>query len=51
LLDPDCGAHKRFGAELPSAYLVRPDGVVAARCQPADYAPIARALGRIRRGN
>lgn len=48
MLDPDGSAHSKFAAEFSSAYLIRPDGVVAARSQPADFAPIERALSAIR---
>lgn len=48
LLDPEGAAHTKFGCELPSAYLIRPDGVVAIRVQPAHFQPIAAFLSRIR---
>jgi len=48
LLDPDASAHKKFGTENCSAYLIRPDGYVAERSQPADFKPIAQALAALR---
>ncbi len=48
LLDPDASAHKKFGAGNSSAYLIRPDGYVAERSQPADFKPIAQALAALR---
>jgi 2-polyprenyl-6-methoxyphenol hydroxylase-like FAD-dependent oxidoreductase len=47
VLDPDTHAHKRFGAEFCSLYLLRPDGVVAVRSQPADFSPVASLLSQI----
>jgi 2-polyprenyl-6-methoxyphenol hydroxylase-like FAD-dependent oxidoreductase len=44
LLDPDGSAHKRFGAENTSIYLVRPDSYVATRSQPANFEPVAKVL-------
>ncbi len=35
-LDPDGAAHNRYGAGAECLYLVRPDGYVAFRAQPAD---------------
>jgi len=40
LRDEDGSAHRHFGAELTAAYLVRPDGYVALRLQPAHFTPI-----------
>jgi hypothetical protein len=40
VLDPDAGAHGRYGAAAESLYLVRPDGYVAFRSQPADATPV-----------
>lgn len=48
LLDPDASAHKKFGTENCSTYLIRPDGYVAERSQPADFKPIAQALAALR---
>lgn len=36
LLDTDGEIHRRFGARSECLYLVRPDGYVGYRCQPAD---------------
>ncbi len=36
LLDREAAAHRKFGAELPSFYLIRPDQYVALRSQPAE---------------
>lgn len=44
LLDPDGSAHRAAGADFTAAVLVRPDGFVAARSQPADLAPLLAAL-------
>lgn len=33
--DPDGSAHRRYGAERASAFVVRPDGYVAYRSHPA----------------
>jgi len=48
--DPQGIAHKRFGAEVASFYLIRPDQYVALRNQPAEAAVLkdwlSRSLGR-----
>jgi hypothetical protein len=36
LLDPECERHHRYGAGVESLYLIRPDGYVGYRSQPAD---------------
>lgn len=36
LVDPLGEAHKRFGVDYPSFYLIRPDQYTALRCQPAE---------------
>jgi hypothetical protein len=36
LIDSDGDVHRRFGARSECVYLIRPDGYVAYRCQPAD---------------
>ncbi len=36
LVDPHGAAHTRFGADLSAFYLIRPDGYVALRSQPAE---------------
>ncbi len=48
LLDPDASAHKKFGAENSGAYLIRPDGYIAERSQPANFKPIAQVLAALR---
>jgi 2-polyprenyl-6-methoxyphenol hydroxylase-like FAD-dependent oxidoreductase len=48
LLDADGSAHRKFGAGNPSVYLIRPDGYVAERSQPADFKPIAQLLAALR---
>jgi 2-polyprenyl-6-methoxyphenol hydroxylase-like FAD-dependent oxidoreductase len=48
LLDPDGSAHRRFGVDNTAAYLVRPDGYVAIRCQPGNFLPIAGYLSSLR---
>lgn len=50
LLDPDASAHKRFGAEFPSFYLLRPDQYVALRSQPAEAAVLDEWLAGITAG-
>jgi 2-polyprenyl-6-methoxyphenol hydroxylase-like FAD-dependent oxidoreductase len=50
LLDSDGGAHRRFGATLPSACLLRPDGFVATRFQPVSMKPMAGFLRAFLRG-
>jgi 2-polyprenyl-6-methoxyphenol hydroxylase-like FAD-dependent oxidoreductase len=47
LLDPDAALHRRYGAGAECLYLIRPDGYVAYRAQPADAAKLERFLGRI----
>jgi 2-polyprenyl-6-methoxyphenol hydroxylase-like FAD-dependent oxidoreductase len=44
LLDPDGSFHRRFGARSECLYLVRPDGYVGYRCQPADGERLERYL-------
>jgi 2-polyprenyl-6-methoxyphenol hydroxylase-like FAD-dependent oxidoreductase len=44
LLDPGDGLHRALGAGLPTVVLVRPDGYVGFRGQPADPEPLARHL-------
>ncbi|MFA7344026.1 MAG: FAD-dependent monooxygenase [Terrimicrobiaceae bacterium] len=50
LLDPDVSAHKRFGVEQPSFYLVRPDQYVALRSQPAEAVVLHEWLAGITDG-
>lgn len=47
LLDPGGALHQRFGARAECLYLVRPDGYVGYRSQPADLAHLERYLARI----
>ena len=47
LLDPDHEAHKLYGANAESLYLVRPDGYVGFSSQPAEGKPLFRYLGDI----
>jgi 2-polyprenyl-6-methoxyphenol hydroxylase-like FAD-dependent oxidoreductase len=46
LLDPDGDAHHRYGASAECAYLIRPDGYIGFRSQPAHGGEI---LGHLRR--
>ncbi len=45
LLDPARDAHRRYAAAAESLYLVRPDGYVAFRSQPAAAQPVLDHLG------
>jgi hypothetical protein len=47
LLDPDGETHRRYGATAEALYLVRPDGYVGLRAQPAAEDVLARYLGRL----
>jgi hypothetical protein len=47
LLDPDRDAHHRYGAAAESLYLVRPDGYIAFRSQPATARPVLDHLARV----
>lgn len=47
LTDPDGSAHRRFGVDQPAACIVRPDGVVMARSQPAVAALVTEVLQRL----
>jgi 2-polyprenyl-6-methoxyphenol hydroxylase-like FAD-dependent oxidoreductase len=47
LLDPELVLHHRFGAHAECLYLVRPDGYVGFRSQPANGASLQDYLGRI----
>jgi len=40
LFDADGGVHRRYGARSECLYLIRPDGYVAYRCQPAEGAKL-----------
>lgn len=47
LFDADGEMHRRFGARSESLYLVRPDGYVGYRCQPADEHRFMAYLDRL----
>jgi 2-polyprenyl-6-methoxyphenol hydroxylase-like FAD-dependent oxidoreductase len=47
LLDPDGETHRRYGATAEALYLVRPDGYVGLRAQPASEEVLVRYLGRV----
>lgn len=49
LLDPEGALHRRFGARTECLYLIRPDGYVGYRCQPADEAKLEAYLDRVLR--
>jgi hypothetical protein len=46
-LDPKGALHARFGAGAECLYLIRPDGYVGFRAQPADGAALERYMARI----
>jgi 2-polyprenyl-6-methoxyphenol hydroxylase-like FAD-dependent oxidoreductase len=47
LRDRDGELHRRFGARAECLYLIRPDGYVGYRCQPADEHRLAAYLDRL----
>jgi 2-polyprenyl-6-methoxyphenol hydroxylase-like FAD-dependent oxidoreductase len=47
LFDAEGELHRRFGARSECLYLVRPDGYVAYRCQPADEHRFSSYLDRV----
>ena len=47
LLDPEGESHRRYGATAEALYLVRPDGHVGLRVQPASEEVLVRYLGRV----
>ena len=47
VLDPEGTMHQRYGAASECLYLVRPDGYVGFRSQPADAAALDAFLSRI----
>ncbi|SET40688.1 FAD-dependent monooxygenase [Geodermatophilus poikilotrophus] len=50
LLDPEGGTHRRYGATAEALYLVRPDGYVGLRAQPASEEVLLRYLRRVLAG-
>jgi 2-polyprenyl-6-methoxyphenol hydroxylase-like FAD-dependent oxidoreductase len=46
-LDPEGKLHARYGAGSECLYVVRPDGYVGFRSQPADQAALERSLARV----
>jgi hypothetical protein len=51
-LDAEKQVHQRLGVTGPALVLVRPDGYIGYRCQPANPAKLSSYLGRVlvRRG-
>jgi 2-polyprenyl-6-methoxyphenol hydroxylase-like FAD-dependent oxidoreductase len=47
LFDPEWALHRGFGARSECLYLIRPDGYVAYRCQPADEHRFSAYLDRV----
>lgn len=47
ILDADGTLHDRYGATAETLYVIRPDGYIGYRCQPADTARLRRYLRRI----
>lgn len=47
LLDPARTVHAHYGANGPALYVIRPDGYIGFRCQPAREEPLHRYLERI----
>lgn len=47
LCDPDAALHRRYGAQAPCLYLVRPDKYIAYRCQPVDFDRLRAYLDRV----
>lgn len=50
LVDRDASAHKKFGVDLPSFYLIRPDQYVALRSQPAEAVVLHEWLAGVASG-
>jgi hypothetical protein len=46
LVDPQREAHRRFGAGMPCAYLVRPDKYVGFRLRPVESSVLLEELRR-----
>lgn len=47
VLDPEGRVHQRYGARSECLYVIRPDGYVGYRCQPADATKLLEYLGRV----
>jgi 2-polyprenyl-6-methoxyphenol hydroxylase-like FAD-dependent oxidoreductase len=47
LLDTEAAAHSRYQADLPTLYLIRPDGYIGFRSRPADRSALSTYLTRI----
>lgn len=47
ILDPDHAVHQRYGASAECLYLIRPDGYIGFRAQPADVAKLRDYLESI----
>jgi 2-polyprenyl-6-methoxyphenol hydroxylase-like FAD-dependent oxidoreductase len=47
LLDPEDKLHTRYGAEVASLYLIRPDGYISFRSQPVCEEPLLAYLGTL----
>lgn len=47
LLDTEAAAHHRYQADLPTLYLIRPDGYIGFRSRPADRTALTTYLTRI----
>jgi hypothetical protein len=46
LIDPELAVHKRYAASAPTLYLIRPDGYVTYRSQPAEASGLLAHLGK-----
>ena len=47
LHDNEGKIHRRYGAQAPCLYLVRPDKYIAYRCQPVDFDRLTAYLDRV----
>jgi hypothetical protein len=47
LLDTEGAAHHRYQGDLPTLYLIRPDGYIGFRSRPADQTALTAYLTRI----
>lgn len=45
--DPEGALHRRYGADAECLYLIRPDGYVGYRSEPASLGPLREYLGRV----